>query len=115
LFHSGGIKAAGTGNKVDPAKTVVLKRPATKPPLADEPAFKRVTAPSPAIQQKFCAHCTSPNELNATVCTTCGMPLSDGTTAIKPEPKRTNWTLIIAVAAIALLGAIAVLVLNTER
>jgi hypothetical protein len=115
LFQPGGIKTAVVDTQVDPAKTVVIKRKAGQPLASDAPAFKRVAIPLPAVQQKFCPHCTSPNKLDATVCATCAMPLGDGMTLVKPEPKRTNWTLVIAVAVIALLGAIAALVLTTER
>jgi serine/threonine-protein kinase len=118
LFHAGGINTNSPSTPVDAGKTLVIKRP--KPEQGspgDAPqTFKKVTiAPNPAQpQQKFCPHCTSPNNADAAVCATCAMPLRD-VAPPAPAAKSTNWVLIGVVVGIVVLAAIVLLMLAPRQ
>lgn len=111
LRSAGGLNVPA-GAPVDAGKTVVIKRPKIEtggePP---RPAFQRIATPPP-IQQKFCPYCTSPNKLDATVCSNCAMPMGDVITPAAEPPKPTNWVLILSVLAVVLLAAVLLLVLK---
>jgi serine/threonine protein kinase len=108
LFLAGAINTPGVAAPLDAGKTVIIKRPKpdNTPGSGTPQTFKPVTLTPrpPPPQQKFCPHCTSPNNLDAAVCSNCAMPLGELSPPAAPETTPTNWLLIGLIAAIVLVA-----------
>jgi eukaryotic-like serine/threonine-protein kinase len=108
LLQGGGHRARPSGGGIDAGETLILTRAKAGPvPIVRE--MKPAVQP---VAQKFCPHCTCPNSAEATVCTTCSMPLGGATAPAATPPAPRNWVLIVTIVSVVLLVAVLVLMLR---
>jgi serine/threonine protein kinase len=92
---------AGAGVTISDTLVIDRPRPAAAIELPPTP-----TPPASAVEKRICPHCTSPNSLDAAVCTVCAMPISSAAAAAEPGTRRTNWVLIASIAGVLLIAVI---------